>query len=167
MKIKISMKTMLISLITTLIVVNPSLLMAKPPVAAILKKTWNLTNARVYAPVAGAKATAGYFELENFSDQPVTVEFKSMAPFKHVETHETVKENEQAKMIQVDKFEVGPRSKLELVPGGKHLMLFEPKTEVKSGQMLQGLLKVGEKTTTVDFKVIDREIKKTEDHSHH
>ncbi len=128
---------------------------------------WFISKPRVYLPTPGAKATAGYLELTNKSKKSITVELKEMKPFKHVEMHETVKENEQAKMIQVDRFEVLPDTKLELVPGGKHLMLFEPQKPLKVGQKLKGVLKLNDKTSVIEFEVIPRETQTTEEHHHH
>ena len=130
--------------------------------------SWEVSNPRVYLPSPGAKATAGYFELKNTSHDKITVELTEMKPFKHVETHETVKENEQAKMIKVDRFEVAPTSTLELAPGGKHLMLFEPQKPLKAGQKIKGSLKINGQTSIVEFNVIEREKKATtEEHHHH
>lgn len=131
------------------------------------QNTWEVSNPRVYLPTPGAKATAGYFELKNTGKDKLTVELTEMKPFKHIETHETVKENEQAKMVQVERFEVAPNSTLELAPGGKHLMLFEPQKDLKVGQKLKGTLKINDKTSVVEFKVIARETKPSEEHHHH
>lgn len=132
------------------------------------KGSWNILNPRIYMPRPGSKATAGYFELSNQSSADLTLTVSEVQPFARVETHETVKENEQVKMIQVDQFSLAPKETLQLVPGGKHIMLFEPQKPLQLGQTLRGKLKIQNQIVEVDFKVVDRAQDQIQgQHQHH
>jgi copper(I)-binding protein len=135
---------------------------------SVKKEDWKISNPRIYLPRPGSKATAGYFELTNQSIESMTIGVIAIPPFAKVETHETVKENEQAKMIQVDQFSLPSKETLKLVPGGKHIMLFEPQKQLQAGQILRGKLKIQNQIVEVDFKVIERSQDQNQgQHMHH
>lgn len=156
------MKTLISTLVLSFGAAFPT--WAKPHTAA---QPWKITHARIFLPTPGAKATAGYFELENQKTTSINVSVLEIKPFARVETHETVKENDHAKMIQVDQFQIEAQGKLELLPGGKHIMLFEPQKTLKKGEVLQAQLKIDGTTVTVPFTVMARDEQGSAEHHHH
>lgn len=121
---------------------------------------------RIFAPLKGSNATAGYVIVKNEGKKDVTLVLKSVEKFKAVETHETVEESGKMSMKKVESFVVPAGKELELKPGGRHLMLFDPTAEVTEGQMLKVVFTANNKNTEVKFKVISR-IPKTESVSEH
>lgn len=76
-----------------------------------------------------------------------------------VELHETVNEGGVMKMVhQPQGFEVPARGKVELKPGGKHVMLMGLKSALEAGQTIQITLKF-EKAGDITVNVPVREMK--------
>lgn len=137
--------------------------------AAILceaKSSIKFDNARIFAPLKGSNATAGYVEIKNSTDKEVEISLKLVEKFKAYETHETIDEAGKMTMRKVDSFKIPAKGTLELKPGGRHLMLFEPNQEVKEGSTLKVTFLVNGKDESVPFKVIQRQ-KAAEGHGHH
>jgi len=76
---------------------------------------------------------AGYLVLTNTGDQPLRLVAVSGADFDRVELHETLMADGTMKMVQREAFDIPPRGKLVLQPGGKHLMLFDPVRPLNAG----------------------------------
>ncbi len=120
-------------------------------------------DARIFTPLKGSSVTAGYVEIENKSKSPRKIVLSSVEGFKAFETHETIEDAGKMSMKKVDEYTIAPESKLELKPGGKHLMLFDPIKKIADGDTLLVKFKIDGKEHSVQFKVIPR----TEtDHSH-
>lgn len=122
--------------------------------------TLEMTDARIFAPVKGSVATAGYAVVKNNSKKPVTLAIAAVAPFKAVEMHETLEKDGRMTMQKKDQFVVEAGHTLELKPGGNHIMLFEPSREVKEDETLSVEFLVDGKSEKFDFKVISRVQKK-------
>lgn len=76
-----------------------------------------------------------------------------------VELHETVNEGGVMKMVhQPQGFEIPARGKVELKPGGKHVMLMGLKSALEAGQTIQITLKF-EKAGEITVNVPVREMK--------
>jgi len=56
---------------------------------------------------------------------------------KMIQIHKTVNENGVMKMVHVDKIEIHGHSKVELKPGGYHIMLMGLKRPLKEGEVLK------------------------------
>lgn len=130
------------------------------------KASLKFENPRIFAPLKGASMTAGYVEIKNTSDKEIEIVLKSVEKFKAVETHETLEENGKMAMKKVESFKVPAKGTLELKPGGRHLMLFDPSETLKEGSSLKAIFSVDGKDETVKFKVIPRQ-QATEEHGHH
>ncbi|MBI4818035.1 MAG: copper chaperone PCu(A)C [Deltaproteobacteria bacterium] len=72
---------------------------------------------------------AFYVTIENTSDIDDTLKGATCTSAKHVAMHETVVVKDVARMVEAKSFPVPKKSKLVLLPGGKHVMLMELKTE--------------------------------------
>lgn len=134
--------------------------------AAFAKSSLKIDDARIYTPMTGAVATAGYGKLTNTSDKTIKVEIAKVAPFKAVELHETLEKDGRMAMQKVESFSLKKGESLELKPGAHHIMLFEPQKTVKDGEILKVELKIDGKSETFDFKTVPR-VQKKEEHHHH
>jgi periplasmic copper chaperone A len=82
----------------------------------------------------GAKVGAGYLEIRNNGSQPDRLLSASTSMAKRVEMHVTEHAGEVAKMRQLRAFEIPGRERLELRPGGAHLMLVDLVQPLKKGE---------------------------------
>ena len=82
----------------------------------------------------GAKVGVGYLEIRNKGSQPDRLLSATTAAAKRVEMHVTEHAGEVAKMRQLRTFEVPGRERLELRPGGAHLMLVDLAQPLKKGE---------------------------------
>ncbi|MBF0137538.1 MAG: copper chaperone PCu(A)C [Magnetococcus sp. DMHC-1] len=71
--------------------------------------------------------TAAYMILRNTSDQPMTLVGVTTPDFSKVEIHETVHENDQARMQAMKELLIPAQGRIALQPNGYHLMLINPK----------------------------------------
>jgi hypothetical protein len=141
-----------------------SLLCSLTVLAAPKKLDIKFEDARIFAPLKGSNATAGYVNIKNDGTEEVTLILKKVEGFKAVETHETLEESGQMMMKKVESFKIAAGSTLELKPGGRHLMLFDPEKTMKEGSRLKVTFSVNGKDETISFKVIART---PSEHAHH
>jgi copper(I)-binding protein len=76
--------------------------------------------------MAGMDMTAGYFVLENRGDEAIRITTVTSPQFGRIEMHETVVENDVARMRPIGEIVVAAGERIVFEPGGMHLMLFEP-----------------------------------------
>ncbi len=106
-------------------------------------------NAWVRAPIAGQTVTAGYCDITNRGESPVTVTgFEGPVL---VAMHETRHEDGMVRMRPLARLTIAPQETLSLAPGGKHLMLFGV-TAKSSYLSLRAVFDDGE-TQAVRFRV--------------
>ncbi|MBN8538684.1 MAG: copper chaperone PCu(A)C [Deltaproteobacteria bacterium] len=121
-----------------------------------LKTKVEFTEPRIFAPLKGSNATGGFAKIKNNCAEELELVFKSADGFKAVESHATVEENGRMAMKKTDSFKIKTGETLELVPGGKHLMFFDPQTEIKEGSEVKLTFTFNKKELSVPFKVIPR-----------
>ena len=110
------------------------------------------TWARLAPPAA--PVMAGYLTLSNTSTEPVVITAGSSAAFDRVELHDMTHENGVMKMRKLDQIEVKAGDKVELAPGGMHLMLIGPKRAFVAGDSIDVTLRLcGETDQVVNFVV--------------
>lgn len=97
---------------------------AGPPLVA--------ADVSVLEPMAGMDMTAGYFVLENRGDETIRITSVTSPQFGRVEMHETVVENDIARMRRLAEIVIAPGERVTFEPGGMHLMLFEPRRPLDS-----------------------------------
>ncbi|MDQ2068915.1 copper chaperone PCu(A)C [Natronospira bacteriovora] len=100
-------------------------LTAEPPITA--ESPW------VREAPPGTSVTAGYLQLHNRGDEAVSLTAVSADEFRRSELHETVHEDGQARMRHVDAVLIPAGGQAELAPGGKHIMLHEPRRTLEAG----------------------------------
>jgi hypothetical protein len=109
----------------------------------------------VRATPGGAKVGGGYLTITNTGTTPDRLIGGSLAQAKRVEVHEMKMEGGMMKMREVKGgLEIKPGQKVELKPGGYHVMFMDLSAPFKQGDKLKGQLRF-EKAGTVDveFKV--------------
>ena len=82
-------------------------------------------------------ATAGYLNIVNGLDEPVQLTGASAAGFGMVMIHETRIVDGQARMMHATPLVIAPHSTTEFRPGGLHIMLMRPQTELTEGETLK------------------------------
>lgn len=124
--------------------------------ASISHAELKFEGAKIFALLKGSSATAGYVVIKNISAETVEISLDKVEKFKKAETHETTENDGQMSMQKVESFKILPNSELELKPGGKHIMLFDPTGEIKLNSNLKVHFVVNKKPMAVDFKVVSR-----------
>jgi periplasmic copper chaperone A len=122
-------------------------------------------DARIFAPMKGSNITAGYVNVKNEGKKDAILILKRVAKFKAFETHETLEESGKMIMRKVGSFKIPAGATLELKPGGRHLMLFDPTEVIKEGTSLEVLFSIDGKDKAVAFNVISR-VQASDSHSH-
>lgn len=82
--------------------------------------------------VPGMPMSAGYFELTNNSGQAISISHVTSPQFASVQMHETIIEEEVARMIPLEILVLQPGETVSFKPGGKHLMLMRPSDDIDS-----------------------------------
>ena len=131
-----------------------------------------ITDVVVREMIPGTQSTAGYFTLTNHSSQAVSLVSVTSRAFKKVEIHEHVMKDGMMSMQQVQKdIVIEPHQSVKFMPGGYHLMLFNPKQKIRKGTKvtlefkLEGAVDVA--TTAKVISVLEQQKLSTGDHSHH
>jgi copper(I)-binding protein len=89
-----------------------------PPVVA--------ANVVVTGPAAQAPMAAGYLDISNRSGEDIRITRVSSPEYESVEIHETVVEDDIARMRRIPALEIRNGETAVFERGGKHLMLIEP-----------------------------------------
>jgi copper(I)-binding protein len=114
----------------------------------------NVSHAWVQEAPPSAEVLAGYMYLENKSPQAQTLLGARSPDFKSVMLHQTVSKGGMTHMSHTPRIEVKPGSTLQLMPGGYHLMLMNPKKALRQGDQVEVLLEFqGGLVLPVKFKV--------------
>ncbi len=77
--------------------------------------------------------TAGYLTLANDSDQPIAIDKVTSPQFARVEMHETVIQDDVARMVSLAPLIIEQHSSVQFEPGGKHLMMSVSSKEIVAG----------------------------------
>ncbi len=88
----------------------------------------------------GASSMAAYFELRNNSDQDIIIEQSESEAFAMTMIHNTVVEDGIASMQHMDSLLVPANGEVILKPLGMHMMLMQPKQELKLGDQAEIIL---------------------------
>lgn len=84
----------------------------------------------------GGKTSAIYMVIVNQTNQQDRLIAAKASAAETVEIHETRMENDIMKMQKVDGVEIPANSKVELKPGGYHIMLINLKQDLKAGEKI-------------------------------
>ena len=95
----------------------------------VIERAW------IRAAPPGAMMLAGYATLRNDGDAVLAIVSADSPDFGSVSVHESVAENGVEKMRLLPRLEIAPGASVALAPGGRHLMLMQPRRELKQGDV--------------------------------
>jgi copper(I)-binding protein/cytochrome oxidase Cu insertion factor (SCO1/SenC/PrrC family) len=114
-------------------------------------------NAWVREAGAGARVNAGYMTLINVGGDAVTLRKVESEAFERVEVHEMAMVEGLMEMREVTDLSIPARGQIRFEPGGKHLMLMDPRTHLSQGQQVDMTLTFASgRQQTVSVKVAAR-----------
>lgn len=114
-----------------------------------------------------SKVMAAFMIFENNTDQVVNIVKISSPSFARVEMHLSKIVDGVAKMLPQQKLSIPAKGTLTLQPGSYHLMLFQPKQPLKTGDSVPMLITLDDGTVfTLQVKVKTSSMKMM-DHSQH
>jgi copper(I)-binding protein len=94
-------------------------------------------------PGASRGTGAAYVTIQNPSAEAETIVAARSDAADRVELHETIRDGEVMRMRQVPRFEIPAGGRLEMRPGGKHLMLINLLRDLKPGERVSLTLTLG------------------------
>ncbi len=110
--------------------------------------------------------TAAYMQLKNLTDQKLTLVGASTPIFTKVEMHQTIFEDNMARMVPVEKLVIAPQEIVMFKPKGLHFMLIDRQQLLTVGDNVTLTLQFEEnKTQTIKLEVKE-DNGKDNDHSH-
>lgn len=92
-----------------------------------------VSGAWVREPVPGRTATAAFVVIENPGADDIEIVSAASELAGSVELHEMIRTGDMMKMQPVSRIVVPARGRVELKPGGLHIMLFNLKQALKAG----------------------------------
>ncbi len=116
----------------------------------------------------GAEVMAGYIRLINPAETDIRIETATSTAFKSIEFHSTRMENGQMKMQRLAALQIPAGESLQLEPGSRHMMLFNPAKRYVDGDSIGITFGCsGQSTATVEFPVKRMPSNAPSSHSHH
>lgn len=85
-----------------------------------------VTDVLIPPPIPGRRMGAAYLRFKNNSSEDIRITRVDSPQLESVALHESVVENDIARMVQLPEIVIGAGESLLLEPGGKHLMLRYP-----------------------------------------
>lgn len=135
---------------------------------ALAAASIGVSNAWIPQAPPGVEMLAGYLTLTNAGDTAVDILAAQSDRFRTVTVHQTVIENGVSRMREVNRLEIAPGEEIKFAPGGMHLMLMQPRSEVLAGDRIEitFLMSDGQRVRAI-FEVPPAEGASTEAHEHH
>ncbi|MEO7325780.1 MAG: copper chaperone PCu(A)C [Dokdonella sp.] len=98
-----------------------------------------VTDAWIRAAPPGASSVAGYATLKNTGDEAISILTVQSDAFRMTSLHETLVEEGVSKMRELHRLKIAPGETVQMQPGGKHLMLMQPRREILAGDKVEML----------------------------
>jgi copper(I)-binding protein len=95
-----------------------------------------VTDATVREMLPGRSMTAGYFSISNQNNVAAELIGASSPQFGSIELHQHSHKDGMMKMEQVQSVVVAAGQQVHFQPGGLHLMMFDAKTSITTGQQI-------------------------------
>lgn len=123
----------------------------------VKQTTLGLSGAWARASLSSNNNSAAYMSINNPTDKQITILGASAAVIaNNVELHKSfVDEKGISRMTSIDKIVVPANSTISLAPGGIHIMLFDLKRKLVSGEKFEIILALEE----MDAIIVEAEIK--------
>jgi copper(I)-binding protein len=115
----------------------------------------------------GATVIAAYLIIENPGNAPVTVSRITSPEFQRSELHRTRVEAGVARMEAVSAVQIPAGESVALLPGGMHLMLFEPVHPLREGDSATLVIHYGDGARTTVSAPVVRQVGDSAHHEHH
>ena len=93
----------------------------------VIKEAW------IPEPPPVASVLAAYLQIRNTSAKAIDIIKIESGHFTRIEIHRTIEKDGMMQMDHLEKLTIPAHSNIELSPGGLHLMLFNPKQTLRSG----------------------------------
>ena len=106
------------------------------PLASGTEAVLRISNAWVREAHPDAKTNAGYMTLINTGPEDVTLVKIESDGFSDIEVHEMTSVDGLMKMKKIEDMTIPSNGKVQLGPGGRHLMMMDPKDHYSTGQMV-------------------------------
>lgn len=87
---------------------------------------------------------AGYMTLHNPHNQSQSIVALRSESFASVEIHQTLTQDGMMRMAPVPELTISPGETVQLVPGGLHLMLMQPATPTRPGEIHRFVIEFGD-----------------------
>lgn len=126
-----------------------------------------ISQAWVREAPPNAKVMAAYMKIENHTAKQQVLTGVTASAFASVQIHETMQMDGMASMQPVKQLTIPAQGNVTLEPGGMHMMLFDPATALKSGDVVNFTLKFANGSTiTTSAKVQKATGNHHDQHSH-
>lgn len=126
-----------------------------------------ISNAWVRAMPPTQSMTAGYLALDNTGDSAITITGATSDASPRVEIHTTVTRDGMQRMQPVDAIEVKAGGRVELAPGGYHLMLREMPSMPVEGDSIELCLELASGNPVCTVAVVRRGAPDANSHHDH
>lgn len=107
------------------------------PLGALAQSTVTVSGVWVRETVPGRNVTAAYATVENPGAADLQIVGASAEVAGRVEMHTMTREGDMMRMSPVKAITVPAKGKVELKPGGLHIMLFDLKRPLKEGETVE------------------------------
>jgi copper(I)-binding protein len=94
-------------------------------------------DAWIRAAPPDSSVLAGYATLKNTGDAPIKVLTVQSDAFRQSSIHETVVERGVSRMRELPRLDLDPGATIEMKPGGRHIMLSEPRHPIVVGDKVE------------------------------
>ena len=99
-----------------------------------------IKNAWVREAPPGASVNAGYMTLQNKGVKTLSIQSVQSSAFEKVEIHEMAMVDGMMEMRELEALPIAKGEQIIFEPGGKHLMLKNPKSRLKDGDVVDIIL---------------------------
>ena len=86
---------------------------------------------------ASVPVRAGYMTIHNPQSKAVSIVSLRSNAFASIEIHQTIEQDGMMRMEQVPSLKIESNSRVQLVPGGLHLMMMNPSEPTQPGDLLE------------------------------
>jgi copper(I)-binding protein len=111
-------------------------------------------NAWIRNAPPGTAMMAGYGVLHNVGDAPVTVTGAESADFGSASLHKSATSNGMAHMQPLGDITIAPGQRVTFAPGGNHIMLMQPKKELRIDESVPVHIVTKDADSTVGIFVV-------------
>ena len=127
----------------------------------VVKNAW-VREAPPVSPVL-----AGYMTIENHTAKIKELTAVKSSAFQKVEIHRTVHKDGMASMESQSKLPIAAEDKVELKPGGTHLMLINPTNRLKAGDTVRFTLVFSNGSKSIVSAKVKKASSMSSDHRNH